>query len=158
MSKEAVRSESKADQQQVEILELSDISRLYPKAILTMDSAFYFYGLTDTIPDQYDLATGRNASKITNNRIHQYFIPEDFLETGLEYEEAGGVKFRIYSRERMLIELLRFKARIPYDYYKEIIHSYRRILPTLNIQKIQDYALTAPNSNVVCRRLFDEVL
>ena len=33
--------------------ELAVISHKYPKAILTLNSAFYYHGLTDTIPDYY---------------------------------------------------------------------------------------------------------
>ena len=49
----------------------------------------------------------------------------------------------------MLIELVRYKSKLPFDYYKEIILNYRKLLPRLDIQKIQDYALMAPKSNKV---------
>ena len=32
------------------------ISFKYPRAVLTLNSAFYYYGLTDTIPDKYILS------------------------------------------------------------------------------------------------------
>ena len=40
------------------------IAAKYPKAIYTLDSAFYRYGLTDVIPEKYYLATDRDAAKI----------------------------------------------------------------------------------------------
>ena len=61
---------------------LAVISIRYPNAILTMGSAFYLYGLTDVIPDEYDLATGRDAPKISDKNIRQYFVPDYFLTVG----------------------------------------------------------------------------
>lgn len=58
----------------------------------------------------------------------------------------------------MLIELVRYKSKLPFDYYKEIILNYRKLLPRLDIQKIQDYALMAPKSNKVLEILQMEVL
>ena len=137
---------------------LAVITLKYLNAILTMDTAFYFHGLTDVIPDEYDLATGRNAPKIVDKKIRQYFIPEDFLRIGVEEVDKDDYTIRVYSKERMLIELLRFQSKLPFDYYKEILLNYRKRLPTMNIQKIQDYALSAPNSNKVFERLQMEVL
>ena len=140
------------------IPQLAVISIKYPNAVLTMDSAFYFHGLTDVIPDEYDLATGRDAPKISDKNIRQHFVPDYFLTVGVEKVEKDGYTIQVYEKERMLIELLRFRSKLPFDYYKEILLNFRKQLPSMNIQKIQDYALSAPNSNKVCERLQMEVL
>lgn len=130
----------------------------YPNAVVTMKSAFYFHGLTDVIPDECDLATTRDATKIKDERVKQYFIPDDFFAEGIEIADYKGYDIRIYNKERMLIELVRYKSKLPFDYYKEIILNYRKLLPRLDIQKIQDYALMAPKSNKVLEILQMEVL
>ena len=130
----------------------------YPDAVVTMRNAFYFYGLTDVIPDVIDLATGRDAGKIRDKRVKQYFIPDSFFKEGIEHSDYKGYTLSIYSRERMLVELIRYKSKLPYDYYKEIILNYRRILPTLDIQEIQDLTLAAPKSNKVFEILQAEIL
>lgn len=56
----------------------------YPNAVVTMKSAFYFHGLTDMIPDECDLATTRDATKIKDERVKQYFIPEEFSRKALK--------------------------------------------------------------------------
>lgn len=40
----------------------------------------------------------------------------------------------------MLIELMRFKARIPMDYYKEIINNYRKLSFELDFRIVEEYA------------------
>jgi hypothetical protein len=64
----------------------------YPNAVVTMKSAFFFYGLTDVIPDECDLATTRNAAKIKDERVKQYFVRDDFFEEGIENKKAKVLK------------------------------------------------------------------
>lgn len=59
--------------------EIAVLMYKYPNAVVTMQSAFYMHGLTDVIPDEYDLATTRNAAKIPDKRVKQYFVPDVFL-------------------------------------------------------------------------------
>lgn len=137
--------------------EIAVITYRYPNAVVTMKSAFYFYDLTDVIPDKYDLATPRDAAKIKDKRVKQYFVDDDFFGEGIDVKDYKGYSIRIYSRERMLIELVRYKSKLPFDLYKEVLLNYRKILPQLNIQEIQDIALTAPKSNKIMEILQMEV-
>ena len=76
----------------------------------------------------------------------------------METTDYRGFPIRIYGKERKLIELLRYKSKIPFDYYKEILLNYRKILPQLDMQAIQDYAYEAPKSGKVMETLQMEVL
>lgn len=138
--------------------ELAVIAYQYPNAVVTMRNAFYMYGLTDVIPDEYDLSTDRNASKIPGDHIKQYFAPSSFFEQGAETVDYKGYSIRMYSKERMLIELLRYKNKLPFDYYKEVLRGFRQILPQLDMQAIQDYAYEAPRSGKIMETLQTEVL
>lgn len=52
---------------------------------------------------------------------------------------VDGEKVNIYDRERLLIELIRKRKKIPFDYYKEIIGNYREIINELDMYKIEKY-------------------
>ena len=130
----------------------------YPDAVLTMNSAFYYYDLTDVIPEKYYLATDRDSTKISDTRVIQVFERCDLLMMGATLIEYKGYKINIYSKERLLIELLRHKSKIPFDYYKEVILSYREIIHDLDIRVIQDYADAIPKSAKILRLLQSEVL
>ena len=134
------------------------ISYRYPHGVITLLSAFYHYGLTDLIPEACDLATSRNAAKIRDVRVRQCFIPDDILYLGAIIDQDHDYPIRIYSRERLLIELLRYKSKLPFDLYKEVLLSFRKIIPQLNIQDIQDYAMTMPKRKMIMERLQMEVL
>ena len=138
--------------------ELSILSFKYPKAIVTMRNAWFIYDLTDTIPDKYDFATDRDAAKITDKRVKQYFYPKEILTNGAIEMDYQGYQIRIYNKERMLVELMRYKSKLPFDYYKEILLNYRRIMPSLDIRKIEDYAIASPKKDLILERLQMEVL
>ena len=74
----------------------------YPNAVVTMKSAFFFHGLTDVIPDECDLATTRDAAKIKDKRVKQYFVSDSFFAEGIEIADYKSYDIRIYNRESML--------------------------------------------------------
>lgn len=134
------------------------IATKYPNAIFTMDSAFYHYNLTDVIPEKNYLATERNAAKITDRRVIQVFEQSHLLRLGAITIIKNDYKINIYNRERLLVELLRHKSSIPFDYYKEILLNFREIIYDLDIRTIQDYAYEMPKSSKIMETLQLEVL
>lgn len=115
------------------------ISKKYAGAIITMDSAFYYYNLTDVIPTKVHVATSRNARRINDSEVIQYYLNNDFLNSGKTQVDVEGNKINMYDKERLLIELVRKRASIPFDYYKEIIGNYRQISHKLDMYKIEKY-------------------
>lgn len=115
-------------------------AKKYPNAIITLDNAFYYYGLTDVIPNKYYLATKQKATVIRNDKIVQIFMTDELLEIGKTQVEIDEVLVNMYDKERLLIELIRRKKSIPLDYYKEIINNYRNMIYELNMKKIEEYA------------------
>ncbi len=137
--------------------EIAILAFKYPKAVVTMHSAFYMHGLTDVIPEGYDFATDRDAAKISDKRVNQYFYPKETLLDGIEKINHRGYEIQIYSKERMLVELIRYKNKLAFDYYKEIILNYRKLMPHLNIQAIQDFVMSSPKSDMIMEVLQLEV-
>ena len=137
--------------------ELALVCYKYPKAVVTMDTAFYLYGLTDEIPDEHYLATKREAAPIADARVKQVFMPKKLLEVGKTSIDYKGYSIPIFDKERMLIELIRYKSKLSFNHYKEILGNYRRILPQLNPENIRDYAEVMPKSDMIIRTLRLEV-
>ena len=108
--------------------ELEIIMKKYPNAILTLNSAFYYYGLTDTIPDHYYVATPKSNRKIEDVRVKQIYENSNAFEMGKTTIEYDGVDITIYNEERLLIELIRNKRKFSFDLYKEIISNYRKLI------------------------------
>lgn len=120
--------------------DLSIIVKKYPMAIMTLNSAFYYYELTDKIPEHYYIATDRKFYAITENCVKQIFMDKKFLEIGLTKCKIEDTEINIYDKERMLIELIRYKTKLPYELYKDVINNYRKIKNELNFIKVYNYA------------------
>lgn len=138
--------------------ELATVMKKYSKAVLTGEYAFYCHGLTDIIPEKYDLATPSKSSKLRDARIRQVYVREDIFPLGIEEKEMDGQKIKIYDKERMLIELLRNKNSIPYDLYKEVLFNYREQINNLEIWRIQEYVALFPKSKMISKALDEEVM
>ena len=138
--------------------DIAVIRMKYPDAVFTLNSAFYFHGLTDTIPQLYYLETDKDASKIKDKNVKQIFDNYGSMELGVIEMEYDGIPIKVFSKERLLIELIRNKNKLPFDYYKEIIGNYRKLVHKLDIQAIQDYAVVLPKSNMVMEVIQMEVL
>ena len=145
-----------SDKKQVSELEV--VAFKYPNAVFAMDSAFYYHGLTDVIPDVFHLATNRDAAKIRSTNVIQVFYRDTIFPIGVDSIFYQNVMMRIYDKERMLIELIRNKSALPFDYYKEIIESYRKITQDLDIEKLQDYIMQFSKKDHIMNAIRLEVL
>ena len=140
------------------VSEIDVIMRKYPKTVCTGESAFYYHSLTDVIPDHYYLATRRTDTRINDPRIIQAFMKDDIFNAGITEIQYNNSSIRIYDKERMLIELMRFKAKIPLDYYKEIIGNYRKLTFKLDFEAVGDYAAMFRNEDKLMTMIQMEVL
>lgn len=138
--------------------ELSVITLKYPKAVFTMESAFYYHDLTDVIPEEYFLLTSKHSSKIRDTRIKQIYDSCSSLDMGKTVIDINEAQINIYNKERMLVELLRNKNKLPFDYYKEIILNYRKIINTIDIALVMDYIYALPKAEFVSDALQLEIL
>lgn len=133
------------------------VQKKYPHAVFTMESAFLYHRLTDVVPDKYSLAMPVRTTAIADRRIKQYFVPEGTLDIGRTEMDVAGVKVAVYDLERMLIELMRYRRKLPYDYYKEVLGNYRSNLDRLYPAKLDDYLAAFPKRDAISRFLDLEV-
>lgn len=138
--------------------ELELIVSKYPRAIFTGESAYYYYGFTDVIPDYYCLATKRGDTRIQKKNIKQIFVNDILFDFGKSEMNYQNTKIAIYSRERLLVDLIRFKSKMSFDYYKEIVSNYRRIIDELDFFSIEDYAAMLKNEKKIMDTIQLEVM
>ena len=137
--------------------QLEYIVKKYPNSIFASESAFFYLGLTDYIPSKYFLATKHNAKKIENDKIEQIFIANHFFEIGKSQINYNNIQINIYDKERMLIELIRNKNAMPFDYYKEIINNYREIEDEIDMSLLTDYLEFFANGKNIFETIHREV-
>ena len=138
--------------------ELEIITVKYPRAIYTGESAFYYHSLTDVIPDYYHLATVRTDTRIKDTRVRQTYLKEDIFNMGKVQMQYHNTVINVYSLERMLIELVRFRNKMAFDYYKEIILNYRNKVEAMDIANVEEYADKFKNGDTLMKIIQMEVL
>lgn len=119
--------------------ELEIVQWRHPKAVMTLDSAFFYYDLTDEVPDAYYMATDRKARPLNDPQVRQIYMPEGTFDLGVTTIDYCGDKVRTYDLERLLIETARMKSRLDPTLYKGVILSFRKRAEALVAHKIADY-------------------
>lgn len=131
----------------------------YPRAVVTMQSAYSVYDLSDAVPELNHLAIDRDAHKISDPRVVQCFVPNGTLEIGVVQKKTVNETIsRIYDLERLLIETVRYKTKLPYDLYREVIGSFRAIASDLYTARMCDYLESFPRKEAILRTIESEVL
>lgn len=118
---------------------LEVIATLYTKDIITLNSAFYYYGLIKKEPSIIYIASVQKARKIKRDNIKQIFMSDHLLHIGEVKMKYKNVSFNTYSLERLLIELVRNKTSIDSITYDEAINSYKKLINLLNKNKVKEY-------------------
>lgn len=104
------------------------IARLFPDALLCMESALYMYGYLRERPYAWKLAVDKNTSKsrfrMDYPKVIPYYTEPEALEIGASSIEAGEITFRIYDKERVICDCLKYEAKMERDDFKSAIQAY----------------------------------
>lgn len=138
--------------------ELEIFIKEHKDAVFTLESAFYYLGISDVIPDKYVVATDKDASKYKDRNVQQYYMNGGLIKIGVETIEHSGILIPVFSKERLLIELVRYRNKLPFDYYKEIINYYRNHIDEVDVSLVLDYLEYFPKKEMITRIIQMEVL
>ena len=127
-------------------------------AVFTLESAFYYLGISDVVPNKYVVATDKDASKYKDTHIKQYFMNYGLIKIGVVSINHSGIDIPLFNKERLLIEAIRYKNKLPFDYYKEIISYYRNHINDIDVSLVLDYLESFPKKELITQTLQMEVL
>lgn len=121
--------------------ELEQLFAQYPRATLSMQSAFEYYELSDFVPDKYYIVTPYNSHTIKNKKVIQLYMDENVISVGREKINTEYGYIYIFNKERMLIELFRNKNKLPFDYFLEVVAAYRILkkMEIISLMKVRKY-------------------
>lgn len=120
--------------------EQKEIFVRFDYVVLTLQSAFYFHGMTDYIPEYTYVATPRNSHHLSTNNVKQIFMSDKYIDIGVEIIKQEGYDLKVFNFERTLIELIRYEKKIPYEEYLHVLKNYREKSHKLDIRKLINYA------------------
>ena len=123
--------------------EVVTITRLFPDAILCMDTALFYYRYSDRTPLDWHLAvskdSGKSRFKIDYPFVKPYYIEPALLGLGATDGEIDGNAVRIYDKERTICDCLRYAGKMDKEVFNKAIRSYVED-PTKDISRLIRYA------------------
>ncbi|MCL2496074.1 MAG: type IV toxin-antitoxin system AbiEi family antitoxin domain-containing protein [Clostridiales bacterium] len=123
--------------------EAAIIVKLFPEAVLCMDTALFYHGYSDRNPPEWKLAVSRNISKSRFNLaypfVKPYYVDDKYLDIGVANEEIDGVPIKVYDRERVICDCLKYKNKMDSEIFSKSIQAYLND-PHKNIKKFASYA------------------
>ena len=123
--------------------EVGTVIRLFPDAILCMDTALRYYGYSDRTPGDWHLAVSKDSSKsrfkIDYPFVKPYYVEPSVLELGLTTGTMDGHAIRIYDKDRLICDCLRYRNKMDKEIFNKAIQKYIAD-PEKSIPKLMEYA------------------
>ena len=123
--------------------EVEIIFRLFPQAVLYVESALYYYGYTDRTPDCWHLAVKKDINKrksnITYPVIKLYYIEPNFLKIGVTEGHINSYRVNVFDRDKTICDILRYSNKLDREIVNKAIKSYIND-PKKNLARLLDYS------------------
>ncbi len=123
--------------------EIVIINRLFPDAVLCMDTALFYYGYSDRNPAEWNIAIDKNASRQRTNIdypfIKSYRVETDILTIGETKGKIDNYDVRIYDRDRTICDVLRNMNKMDKEIFNKAIQNYVKDTEK-NIPNLMQYA------------------
>jgi predicted transcriptional regulator of viral defense system len=108
--------------------EANIINRLFPDAVLCMNTALFYYGYSDRTPSEWHLAVDKDISryrvKIDYHFVKTYFFESSLLNIGVTEGQMGSNFVRIYDRDRTICDCLRYMRKMDRELFNKAIQGY----------------------------------
>lgn len=119
------------------------IAKLFPSAIIYLQSALLYYGYTDRIPFTWQMAVDKNSSKsqykINYPVVTPFYLNRKILKVGVSEYFIGNIRIKIYDRDRTICDVLRYEKKLDKEIFNKAIQAYIKD-DEKNISKLLEYA------------------
>lgn len=113
---------------QEDFSEITTVIRLFPDAILCMDTALRYYGYSDRTPGEWHLAVSKDSGKsrfrIDYPFVKPYYMEPSILELGLTNGKMDGYEIPIYDKDRVICDCLRYRNKMDKEIFNKAIQNY----------------------------------
>lgn len=119
------------------------IAKLFPDCILNLESGLYAYGYIDTKPYGYKLTVDKNTSKsrfkLDFPKVTPLYAEPETMQFGVEEITFGGSRMKIFEKERLICECLKYEDKMERELLKKGLMAYIED-PKKNVSKLMKYA------------------
>lgn len=104
------------------------ITAMFPDCVLTMESALYCYHYLKNRPFKWTLAVDKNTSKsrfkIDYPLVLPYYTEPEVLQMGTAKIAFGSSEMSIYSKERLICDILKYENRIEREDLQQALRAF----------------------------------
>lgn len=123
--------------------EVEIINRLFPDAVLCMETALFHYRYSDRNPAEWNISIDKNVSrqrtKIDYPFVKAYRVETVLVTLGETTDKIDFIDVRIYDRDRTICDVLRNMNKMDKEIFNKAIQSYVKD-PKKNIPNLMRYA------------------
>ena len=123
--------------------EIAIIAKLFPDAVLCMESALNYYGYTERTPSAWNIAipdcSSRRRFRIAWPLIKPHFVIQSKFPVGIENAEIEGTNVKLYNRERTICDCLTHRNKMDTEVFNNAIRGYLAD-PNHNAARLGKYA------------------
>lgn len=117
------------------------IASTIPEAVISMESALFYYGYSDFTPRIWSVTVPRSASRKLNTSvpIKVYYVKEDIYELGKTTITENGSTFAIYDRERTICDMFKHRGKVDNELFSKAVNAYANDTRK-NLSVLSEYA------------------
>lgn len=123
--------------------EVGTVIRLFPDAVFCMETALRYYEYSDRTPAEWHLAvskdSGKSRFKIDYPFVKPHYMEPSWLEVGITSGTMDGHKVRIYDKDRVICDCLRYRNKMDKEIFNKAVQRYIAD-PEKNIPHLLEYA------------------
>jgi hypothetical protein len=118
-----------------------DLDTIIPGGVLCLFSAWFYYGLSTTIPHSKYIAIESKRKVILPDYppVILFFWQKTQYELGVSSYLRDGVSVKIYDIEKTVCDAIKFRNKVGMDVAAEVLKNYLR-RPDRNLVKLTGYA------------------
>jgi predicted transcriptional regulator of viral defense system len=124
-----------------ELSSFSDIALANKSGIICLSSASEYYGLTTYIPPMVSIALPHNSInfKLDYPPVKVYYFSDIQYKTGIDEIRTESGIIKIYSQEKTIIDLFKYKNKLGEDIFIESLKNYLKY-SNRDINKLIEYS------------------
>lgn len=116
-----------ADMPQMSQPDLVAVASRIPDGVVCLISALSFHGLTTEIPHEVFVALppGAVRRRVLQPPVRIFQYSGDAFSAGIEVHDVDGVKLKVYSAEKSVVDCFRFRNKVGLSVAVEALRIYR---------------------------------
>lgn len=104
------------------------IARMFPDAVIYLESALFYYEYTDRVPNSWQITVNKHSYpkqyNISYMKIKPYFIKEDHRKIGINNILIDNVEVKIYDKNKTICDVLRYENKVDNELFASAIKNY----------------------------------